>query len=363
MKKSCVTFCLVCSMALMMSGCGKNKTMEKDAIVPLESPIIETVEPSVETTVTVEPTKDHKGEVKSVLTGDWISKKIAKRRPYAFMINNIEYASPQDGTSQASILYEAVVEGGITRLMGIYEDFDAKRIGSARSARHYFVSFADEYDAIFCHFGQTKYALSKISELGVDNLSGLEAVGSTVYYRDKSIKAPHNAFASYQGIMNGTKQKKYRTERRDNVNAFSFYDKNTKIDGKKVKKVTLGFSNYTSPYFEYDKKKGKFLRYQFGEKHIDKTTGKQLAFKNIIIQFVKEWDIDKNGYQTMDIENATGEGYYLTNGKYQKITWSKKESTKERTYFDSEGNPLKLNVGKTYIAIYPLKRVDHLTFS
>ena len=364
MKKSWLVFgCMFC-MILMISGCGKKNEMEKEAIVPIESPVVEmSVEPSLEPTVESKPTESHKGKVQSELTGEWIAKKLAKHRPYAFMINNIEYANPQSGTSQASILYEAVVEGGITRMMGIFEDFDAERIGSARSARHYFVSFADEYDAIFVHFGQTKYALAKIAELDVDNLSGLEAVGSTVFYRDKGIKAPHNAFGSYKGIMAGTKQKKYRTERRDDINGFSFYEKNKKIDGDSVKKVTLGFSSYTSPYFVYNKKDALFYRYQFGDKHIDKATGKQLAFKNIIIQLVKEWDIDRNGYQTMDIENTKGEGYYLTNGRCTKITWEKNEKEKKRTYYDMDGKPLKLNVGKTYIAIYPTKRIDDLIFS
>ena len=55
-------------------------------------------------------------------------------------------------------------------------------------------------------------------------------------------------------------------------------------------------------------------------------TDKQLTFKNIIVQFVKEWNIDKNGYQTMDLENAQGTGYYITNGKMEPITWKKNES-------------------------------------
>ena len=103
---------------------------------------------------------------------------VGNRRPYAVMLNNHEIASPQSGTSEASILYEAIVEGGITRLMGVYEQFSTERIGSVRSARHYFVSFADEYDAIFVHFGETKYATAKIKELGIDNLSGLTGIGT-----------------------------------------------------------------------------------------------------------------------------------------------------------------------------------------
>lgn len=345
---------LVC---VLCAGCSKKKK-ETNAVVPLEETV--TVSPEVTITPSVKPVNRHKGEVKSRLTGTWIKKGLAKKRPYAVMINNIKAASPQWGTSQASVMYEAVVEGGITRMMGIYEDFDAKRIGSTRSARHYFVSFADEYDAIYVHFGQTKYATAKMKELGVDNLSGLSGLGSAVFYRDNGIQAPHNAFASYDGIMKGTKVAGYRTKVRKDACGFKFYKKDTKPEGKTAKRVALGYSSYTTPYFKYDRKTAKYYRYQFGKEHIDRTTGKQLAFKNIIIQLVDEWDIDRNGYQTMDIANTKGKGYYLTDGKAIEITWKKNENKKTREYYDAEGNELKMNPGKTFISIFPEKRLSHL---
>lgn len=306
------------------------------------------------------------GKQKSVLTGLLIDEEKANLRPYAIMINNIKKVNnKQSGLSEASILYEALVEGGITRLMGIFEDFSSDRIGSIRSARHYYASIADEYDAIFVHYGQTKYATSKIKSLGLDNLSGLESVGSTVYYRDKTISAPHNAFASYDRIIKGTNQKNYRTKRNtDWENHYTFYKKDTNLlDGQSVIKVALGFSNYTTPYFEYNKEEQLYERFQFGGAHIDASIGKQLKFKNIIIQLVKEWNIDKNGYQTMDIENASGKGYYITNGKMVSITWQKNETTSKMHYYDEAGNILKVNEGKTFIAVYPTSRTDYLNFT
>lgn len=336
--------------ACAFTGCKAKKVEVKE--IPIEEP----VEQVIEEPVVVDT---HEGEEKSILTGEWFAAEKASRRPYAIMFNNIQYASPQSGTSEASILYEALVEGGITRLMGIFEDFKSERIGSIRSARHYFVSFADEYDAIYVHFGETKYATAKISNLGIDNLSGLTGVGNTVYYRDKAIKEPHNAFASYEGIMEGTKQKKYRTEYEDKqeANHFKFYEEDTDLmSAIEAKKITLDYSNYTNPYFEYNEKDKLYSRFQFDKPHIDQNTRKQLEFKNIIIQYVKEWNIDKKGYQTMDIENSSGIGYYITNGKAVDITWEKNESTKKMNYYDKDGNVLTINPGKTFISIFPNHR-------
>ena len=180
-----------------------------------------TAEPTAEPTLEPSPTPETRdGQVISKLTGTWVKEKYGNKRPYAVVINNLNYAySNHSGISQASIIYEALVEGGITRNLALFEEFDAEKIGSVRSARHYFVSIADEYDAIFVHYGHTKYATAKMKELETDNLSGLEGVGSTVYFRDNNLKNPHNAFASYEGIKSGTKIKKYRTKYEDDYEA------------------------------------------------------------------------------------------------------------------------------------------------
>lgn len=364
MKKKWRFLWFLLLLAGLSTACQSNKTKTKEelpAIIPI---VTETPIPAMEPTkipassVSPSPAPDpHKGKERSKLTGLWIKKKAANKRPYAVMLNNIKVANPQSGTSQAVILYEALVEGGITRLMGIFEEFDAKRIGSVRSARHYFVSIADEYDAIFVHYGQTKYAKSKLKKLGIDSLNGLDEIGNTVFYRDSAIKAPHNAFTGYDKITKGTKSKKYRTTYRKNFGHFLFYEKDTDpAEGKKARKVTLKFSGYAAPYFLYNSKEKLYYRYQFGTAHKDKTTKDTLAFKNVIIQKVKQWNIDKNGYQTMDIEDSSGEGYYITNGRAIQITWSKNESKKKMNYYGKDGKELVINPGRTYIAIFPNNR-------
>lgn len=357
---------MIIGMLCLLTGCNQKEEVKQEIStatpVPTITEELPTATPEVVTGSAVEINK-HKGQKRSKLTNLWIDKSLVNKRPYAIMINNIRYAAERhSGISQASILYEAIVEGEITRLMGIFEEFDGQRIGSVRSARHYYVSIADEYDAIYVHYGHTKYALSKISELNIDTISGLASESKTVFYRDSSIRAPHNAFTTYEGLIAGTKLKGYRTEYRNNFKGFQFNKKNTSLKkSQNAEIIKLGYSN--KPYFEYDKKSKIYNRYQFGTAHIDISNNKQLAFKNIIIQFVREWDIDKNGYQTMDFANSTGTGYYATNGKVIEISWKKNESTKEMHYYTVDGKELKINTGKTYIAIYPDNRTNEIQFS
>ncbi len=201
---------------IAMSGCKKDKKYNNDDII---REIDITKKPTPTQIITPEPTKEpeiieetHEGEMRSTLSGLWVPVEVGNRRPYAIQFSNFKTVRNQWGIGQADIVYEALVEGGITRFLAIGENFTGDRLGSVRSSRHYFVSLADEYDAIYIHYGKTKYAVSKLKELKIDNLDGETGIGNTVFYRDKSMKAPHNAFTGLAKILEGIKQKGYETK-------------------------------------------------------------------------------------------------------------------------------------------------------
>ena len=316
-----------------------------------------------------EPEKPKEPAYVSPLSGKKLDKKYKNKRPFAFMFNNIEFAYPQTGTGRAEILYEILAEGGITRLMGVFDYMKGDRIGSVRSARHYYVDFANEFDAIFVHFGQTHYAIDEIKKLGVDTISGLSWEGARAFYRDNSIRAPHNAFASAKGLMKAVKDKKLRTKPRKGLTShfnFSAEDEvtNDREGSFKAEYVKVPFSAYMTPSFTYGKKEKLYTRYAFGTKHIDKGTGKALKFRNIFIQFVNEYNKDHNGYQTMDLMNQSGSGYYITNGRGIKVFWQKKGGAdKTKFYYDkAHTEEVLVNTGKTYYAVFPVNRKDMINF-
>lgn len=354
-----------------LAGCGKKKeeiVLPDIILQPIKMPTPTLAPtPSPTNTPTPAPTPDpYIGKKQSMLTGEWIPEETIEQRPYAVMLNNIKVASPQSGIGQADILYEALTEAGITRLMALYSKIEedtpaASRLGSVRSARHYFVSIADEYDAIFVHFGETTYATKKMKALKIDHITGMYGAGVASFYRDKTIKAPHNAFASLEGILTGIKRAGFRTEYEEDYEShFRFYEQDTDLNGQPAMQLELGFSSYMTSSFVYSEEDKLYYRSQFGGEHVDYNTNEPLAFKNIIVQLVKEWDIDKNGYQTMDIEEAEGTGYYITNGSLVPVTWKKSESRRFMRYYGEDGEELVINPGRTYIAIFPDKRTSHI---
>ncbi|MCH5268581.1 MAG: DUF3048 domain-containing protein [Lachnospiraceae bacterium] len=357
---SIIMIVIIAGILIYLQILKQKKENNRDLVKP--TPEV-TIAPTPEPTPTVDP---RAGKVQSSISGEWVSKKVEAKRPYAIMINNIEYAfKHQKGTSKADIMYEALAEGGITRMMAIYQDpSKVKVIGSVRSARHYYVQFAKEWNALYCHFGQTKYATKKIEKTKTNNISGLSAIGPVVYKRDSSLSAPHNVFTSGKKMQKGAKKLKYSQKQNFDKVAehFYFYEEDTEPEnGKKANSITLPFSNYSTCRLKYSSKKRTYLKYEYGQKHMDTYYKKQLSFKNVIVQFVKESAIDRKGYQTMELSNNSGKGYYFTNGKMQKITWKRKESGNEMVYKDSNGHVLTINPGKTYIAVYPKSRKKLIT--
>ncbi len=360
MKKLLVLMLVVVT-AFYMIGCSKNSSDDKSDIDTDENNITNIVTQTPTSTPAPTPiVENHDGEMRSYLSGLWVPIEVGTKRPIAIQLNNFKTVSNQSGIGQADIVYECIVEGGITRLLGIGENFSGDRIGSVRSSRHYFVSIADEYDAIYVHFGKTKYATKKMNELKIDHMDGSEGIGTTVFYRDKSIKAPNNAFASIESIQAGIAKKGFETKYASDFQPhYSFYEKDTDLaGGNQAMKLSLHFSGYTTPYFEYNETDKLYYRFQFNDKHVDSVTKEQLSFKNIIVQFVKEWDIDKNDYQTMELTNASGTGYYITNGTVVPITWKKKEADRWMRYYNEAGEELKINPGKTYITLFPKDRPE-----
>lgn len=308
-----------------------------------------------------EPTADpHEGMAKSLFTGLWMDENVVNNRPVAIMFNNIKEASPQSGTSEMDILYEAVVEGGITRLMGISQNVTSNRIGSLRSARPYYVSIAKEYDAIYIHVGGSTDAKNKIVSLGLTDFDGNTGKGSAIMYRDNSIRAPHNAFTSKKRIDKLIASNATHTDYKGKTdNHFTFNDEvqSIKGDGNAKSKVALELSGYAKPYFTYNNSDKLYYRYQFDTAHVDKNTGKQLGFTNIIIQYVKQWAYDSHDRQAMDIYDSNGEGVYISAGEYKSIRWKRNEGRLTMQYLE-DGKLLQINPGKTYIALVPTDKKE-----
>ena len=304
-------------------------------------------------TVAVKAEEAGTDTVKSYLTGEDVSVGIGHRRPIAVMLGNDTNGAPQSGTENAGVIYEAPVEGSITRLMAIIEDYDnIPRIGSVRSCRDYFLFYANEYDAIYSHYGQAVYALQYLDQHLIDNLNGLTL--GNAYYRSTDRVAPHNAYTDFSHLQAGIQSQGYSQDYKEDYNGhFQFAPEGTETtldDGVSANVVKLDNFAYNHPWFEYNAETKEYSRFQFNAPHIDQNTGNQLTCENIILQYSNYVPYDPNGYLNVDTQSG-GEGKYITRGKAIDIHWTKDSQWGITHYYDSNNQEIQLNPGKTWVEI------------
>lgn len=359
--------------AILLCACGKNEEQQ--------SPIIVTPEPiSTEDTGATEDTQDsapvseddtlppEAGMLRSRLTNEWVDAEVANTRPIAVMVPNESSAIPHYNLSQASILYEANVEGRMTRMLAVFEDWEKlDKIGNIRSLRLYYGYWALEWDAYIVHFGGPFFIDDFLDQSNTQNINGNSGSDDPAFFRTTDRKAPHNAYASGEGLRKVIDKKGYSLSYRGLAD-----DKHYQFTNKSNPNTLEQYSNavtadvidmtYCYPMtrcrFEYNAEDGLYYRYQHlsgktDGPHVDAATGEQLTFTNVLVQYTKHEVLGKspNDYLAFQCHDTTRDGWYFTNGRGIHVTWKKTSDYGATRYYDDNGNEITLNTGKTMVLI------------
>ncbi|MEG2081702.1 MAG: DUF3048 domain-containing protein [Oscillospiraceae bacterium] len=305
------------------------------------------------------------------------------QRALAVMVNNISACRPQRGLSDASILYESKVEGGITRFMALFQDYKKiNDIGPVRSARDQFFRLILPYQPLYAHIGRSGITQTYIDDNNYGNLN-LDGNDTNFIYRDKNrinqgYSVEHTAYTNAELIQAAIDKRGFDMNRDYNSPLLNFvpYDENggvREMNGDKADSVTVVHSETYRTYFDYDAATSKYMMSQYSgtlharHKTVDENNNQQLGFENLFIMFADittypypGGNLDKNGndkgdpnYQKVDMDNG-GIAYYFSHGKVEKVRWFKGPAM-ERLYFtDMDENLLPINCGKSYISFVDL---------
>lgn len=275
-------------------------------------------------------------------------------RPFAVMIDNHSDAWPQAGLKDAYMIYEIIAEGGETRLMALFKGVDVKKIGPVRSARHYFIDYAMENDAIYTHFGQSPQAQSDIKKFSINDINGIEEDGTT-FWRVNDKVAPHNAVTSTKKLIESAKNKKYKTTSSEESVLNYIADEVNLEEGQEANTVTIPHSDIQTVKYVYDKENKVYKRYARNKEQKDWDTKSTITTKNIIITFCNNYDLnDAENKGRQGLNNiGTFDGYYITNGKSIKIKCIKNSRTEKTIYQDLDGKKINVNDGNTFVNICP----------
>lgn len=291
-----------------------------------------------------EPTKQEI-KVPCALDGFPTTETTANRHPLAIMVENHIDARPQSGLSEASLIYEAIAEGGITRFMAIYSCNDVEKVGPVRSARTYYIDWLSEFNAFYAHVGGNYDALEKIK---ADKILDLDQFryGGQAYWREsgtgKAIE--HTMYTKTQKLWDIAAKNKWDMEGK--YENFEFKDDLEKSQRTTTSSLIINFStpNYQVKWI-YDPETNLYIRNQ--------TKGPEIKAKNIIVQWVERWPvttkINEVGYAMKTV--GSGKTKIYIDGKVIEGTWKKESKTARTWFYDSSGEKIKLNRGQIWVEI------------
>lgn len=358
MKKAKIflSFLLITVLALSFAACGEDQPKNTDTNTGTASSDAEVSVSSADSDVIPEP---EPVVYYNPLTGLEAQRDTSGKRPLAVMVNNIKQSLPQEGISEADVVFECLVEGGITRLMALFSDYEnLEVIGSIRSCRPYYLDFAQVYDAIYAHCGASTEGDAEIISRKINNIN--DSLSGT-YYRDaerrKTMAYEHTLMGTGEGISKAIAYYKYRTDLREGYAypfAFPEVDAKAPAGTTDALNVYIPMSNYQTVDYVYDFAAGVYFRYQYnGQPHMDSHTNTQLTFKNVILLYCKTTTI-REGLLSITT-TGTGDGIWISEGKATPITWSRDSRDGNLTLTDAAtGAPLVINRGKTAVNVCPL---------
>lgn len=284
----------------------------------------------------------------SPLTGNKVATQAAtKQAVTAIMIENSPDARPQSGLKEAGIVYEAIAEGGITRFLALYQEAKPQLIGPVRSIRMYYVDWLAPYQASVAHIGGSYAALQEVRNGGYRDID--QFFNAPYYWRANDRYAPHNVYTSFEKLDALNKSKGY-TE--------STFQGFSRVDGKAsatptATSIDMNFSSALfNTHYDYDNASNTYLRSIAGEPSNDREAGR-ISPSAVVALKVNMVTVLEDGYRQSIETTGKGTAYVFQNGTVTECTWQKDSRAAPLQLIATDGKPLPLVRGQTWIGAIP----------
>jgi hypothetical protein len=291
-------------------------------------------------------------QARRYLDGVWTETENANMYPIGLMVENLATVRPQSGLDQAGLIYEALVEGGITRFLAFYTMTDPiEAIGPIRSARPYYLDWVKELDALYGHVGGSPEAMSLISPYQIFNLD--QFWNARYYWRAEDRAAPHNVFTASKFLVFALRDKEASSEGKYEPWLFK---EDVTLSGRPTeeKQIEIDYSSFNyKVVWKYDRDKNSYLRYQADEPHL-MSNEKQIEAKNVAVQYVKTSLADESRLSMETI--GEGDSIVFQDGEAKVGRWKKSEREERTRFYDANNKEIEFDAGPTWVQVVPTDR-------
>ncbi len=298
--------------------------------------------------------------VPSTLSGLPVDASVNQRPVIGVMIENSEDARPQSGLNQASVVFEAIAEGGITRFLALFQDTQPDYLGPVRSARPYYVQWCMSFDCALAHAGGSPEALQNISEWGTKDLN--DAPG--YFTRISSRYAPHNLYSSLGKLseyassrgyntpnFTGFARKKEQPYKTPAPTAPSKAPASAQDSRKAATSIDFAISSgLFNSHFDYDANANSYHRSQAGAPHtvVDANGNQTDISPKVVVAMIMSYGVASDKHSQYGVV-ASGQAYIFQDGTVTEATWNKSDTKAPLIFKDAAGKNVPLNPGQTWL--------------
>ena len=277
------------------------------------------------------------------------------RPALAVKIGNYAGDRPSAGLNQADIVYEEPVEGGITRLVAVFQCQSPSLVGDLRSAREPDVGILSQLsNPLFVHVGGIQPVLNLLANAPLidKNLYLGGANGQAIVTKSGRV-APYATFADTTNL--------WALDAADTsppapIFSYSASPPSGFVPGTGIS-VHIPFSSSSDVTWQWNVAASQYLRSYSGEpdRLLD---GTQTAATNVVIMtvntFTGPWlENDVGGYEVEVTATGSGPLLVLRDGVAITGTWSRSNLNQPATLATSSGTPIDLQPGNTWVELVP----------
>lgn len=282
-----------------------------------------------------------------------------ERRPLVIKISNWPpVVRPQWGVNTADLVWEYVVEGGVTRFSAVFYSSDLDRVGPVRSARLADIPITQIYNAMLVHSGGSIGTNERLAVELPDRNFGVGGCPPLCRIEAEGVPIEHTLFGDVAGLYERAAEEGIDTSAQP-VSGMAF-SAATPAGGRAVNRVQVAYRS-TTPMWTWDDASETWLRSQDGAAHFDAATDAQIYADNVVIleadhidqPVVREGYWGAVNYATDPDLTGTGRVYLLRDGQYFEGAWTRADAAAPLYFNDANGDPLPFKPGKTFVNLVP----------
>ena len=266
-------------------------------------------------------------------------------------IDNSPEARPQLGLSQADIVIDEMVEGGLTRFLAIWHSNMPTQFGPIRSVRPMDPDLATAFGGIINYSGGQKPFVAAMKATGIYNADETSEVGKGTMTRVTNRVAPHNLFVNAQ-----VQQGKHLDLAAPKPFLTFSPEKETSMAGVMGKPVADVKAKFPAATALWTWNGRAFLRTQDGKALTDALDGSQISAQNVLVLRVavdRSFRDPRYGFVPKTLLEGTGKGQVFSDGKVIDVTWTKNSASSYVQLDATNGQPVTLAPGNTWFELVP----------